>query len=68
MPAGKFERYGRPAGQAIDEHDEPACQIGELVELRFAGFRRPRGISLYRGSFPRDARERRGGAGSDLTS
>jgi len=55
MPACDIKRYGRAAGQAIDEHDELACEVGDLVELRFAGFHRPRRISLYRGSCHRNA-------------
>jgi hypothetical protein len=54
MPAGKIKRYDRVARQAIDAHDELARQSGELVELSFAGIR-PRGNSLYRGSFHRNA-------------
>jgi hypothetical protein len=47
MPAGKIESYSSPAGQAIDEHDELARQIGELVELALAS-RRPRRFCFHR--------------------
>jgi hypothetical protein len=59
MPAGKIESYSSPAGQAIDEHDEPARQIGELVELSFAG-RHPRRFCFHRclASSPLRARTR----------